>query len=333
MKKEKRNFYLTLFITLLGSALLVGIFFQQKEVELNTKMGLYGITFSKKYAEEIGLDWKKAYINILDELNVKDIRLPVYWDDIERQKGYYDFSDYDFIIKEGEKRGVNFVLNLGWRLPRWPECHAPKWVNKEMINEIQDDILLMLENTVNHFKDSKAISHWQIENEPFLSTFGICPPSDEEFLKKEINLVRLLDNRPIIITASGELSLWHKEARLGDILGISIYRVVWNNFIGYIRYPIPSWFYKLKASLVGVPKENRFIMELQAEPWVPQGKIIYLSEKDANYSFDLNQFKRNLNYAQRTKFIKAYLWGAEWWYYQYNHGDKSYWELAKTIFD
>ena len=36
---------------------------------------------------------------------------------LKKQKNVYDFSDYDYIIQEGEKRDVKFIINLGWRLP------------------------------------------------------------------------------------------------------------------------------------------------------------------------------------------------------------------------
>ena len=35
----------------------------------------YGVTFSNRYAEQMGLDWKKVYIETLDDLQVKNNRL------------------------------------------------------------------------------------------------------------------------------------------------------------------------------------------------------------------------------------------------------------------
>ena len=76
----------------------------------------FGVTFSTKFCEEIGLDWREVYLATLDDLEVREIRLPIYWDEIEKTSGVYDFSNYDYIIEEGEKRGVNFIVNIGWRL-------------------------------------------------------------------------------------------------------------------------------------------------------------------------------------------------------------------------
>jgi hypothetical protein len=50
--------------------------------------------------KEMGLDWKQAYIAMLDDLNVKQIRVPIYWDEIEPRYQEYNFSDYDFIFDD-----------------------------------------------------------------------------------------------------------------------------------------------------------------------------------------------------------------------------------------
>lgn len=300
--------------------------------DLQYKPGFFGVTFSTKFCSEIGLDWKETYLAILDDLKVKEIRLPIYWDQIEKTKGVYDFSDYDYIIQEGAKRNVNFIVNIGWRLPRWPECHAPEWAVKKSLASTQAQTLKMLEAVVDHYKDSEAISAWQLENEPFFDFFGVCPPSDEDFFKRELAVVKKTDSRPVVVSATGELSWWKREAKYGDIFGSTLYRVVWGPYTGYIRYPIPAWFYRLKAQLAGIKPENRLIIELQAEPWVPYGNIIYLSPEEIDKSFSLKQFKANLQYAINVNFERTYLWGVEWGYYQYKNGNKSYWEFARTIF-
>ena len=300
--------------------------------DLKHKSGFFGVTFSTKFCREIGIDWKEVYLAVIDDLKVKEIRLPIYWDEIEAQDGQFDFSDYDYIINEGAKRNVKFVANIGWRLPRWPECHAPEWTNQKSLANTQARAISMIKEVVNHYKDNPAITYWQLENEPFFDAFGVCPPSDENFFKNELDALKKADGRPVIISATGELSWWRKEAKLADVFGSTLYRVVWGASSGYIRYPIPAWFYRLKAYLAGVKPENRIIVELQAEPWVPSGSIIYLPEQEAAKSFNIQQFKANLQYAINVGFQKTYLWGVEWWYYQYKNGHPEYWVLARTIF-
>jgi len=301
--------------------------------DLVHKPDFFGVTFSKKFCAEIGLNWKEVYGAILDDLQVKEIRLPIYWDDIETADGVFDFSDYDYIINEGAKRNVKFIANIGWRLPRWPECHAPAWATQKSLATTQAKTIKMLEKVLSHYKNNPAIVAWQLENEPFFDAFGLCPNSDENFYQLELAAVKARDSRPVIVSASGELSWWRKEAKLADIFGTTVYRVVWGKWSGYTRYPIPAWFYRLKAYLAGVRSADRIVVELQTEPWVPHGNIIYLPVAEANKSFNLRQFRANLQFAIDVNFQRTYLWGVEWWYWQYKNGDKSYWELAKTIFN
>jgi len=301
-------------------------------IDLKHEPDFFGVTFSTKFTKEIGLDWQEVYLAILDDLKVKEIRLPIYWDEIEKEPGVFDFTKYDYIINEGEKRGVRFIVNVGWRLPRWPECHAPEWTNNKSVEMTRAKSLRMIITTIEHFKDRESIKAWQLENEPFFDAFGVCPKSDYSFFTKSLEAVRRLDNRPVIISATGELSMWRREAKLADIFGSTVYRVVWGPETGYIRYPIPAWFYGFKANLLQIPKDRRIIVELQAEPWSPEGSIIHLSEEEKNKSFNIEQFKANLQYAINIGFNKTYLWGVEWWYYQYKFGNPEYWRLARTIF-
>jgi len=47
---------------------------------------IWGATFSKLQAEELGLDWVQVYGTMIDELNFKIIRLPIYWPDVEKNQ-------------------------------------------------------------------------------------------------------------------------------------------------------------------------------------------------------------------------------------------------------
>ncbi len=297
------------------------------------KFDYWGVTYSPKFAEELELDWKETYLAILDDLKVKNIRIPIYWDLIETKQGSFDFAIYDYIFNQAAKRDVKIIANIGWRLPRWPECHAPTWAQKMTTDEIQPEILDMLEIVVNRYYDREEIVAWQVENEPLLDTFGLCPDGDEDFLKQEIALVKGMDkHRDIIVSASGELSTWSHEVKLADIFGTTMYRVVWNPWFRYFRYPIPAWFYKTKANVLGVSTENIIISELQAEPWVPNGTLANQTTIESNKSFNLEQFVANLEFAIKVDFQQTYLWGVEWWYQQFQTGHPEYWDMARTLF-
>jgi len=340
-KSQPRKIWRHLKIMLIISAaiILLGVYFFKfapnypLKQDLKHRPGFFGVTFSKKFCEEMGLDWHEVYAAIINDLKVKEIRLPIYWDEIEKERGEFDFSDYDYMINEGAKNGVKFIANIGWRLPRWPECHAPSWATKKSLAATEAATLNMLTAVVNHYKDNPAVTAWQVENEPFFNAFGLCPPGDEDFFTNEVNTIKRFDNRPVVVSATGELSFWRREVKLADIFGSTLYRVVWGPLTGYIRYPIPAWFYRFKAWLVGLKPEERIIIELQGEPWVPSGNIIYMPGKEINKSMNLKQFRANLQYAINVNFSKTYIWGVEWWYWQYKNGEPGYWELVRTLFN
>ncbi len=300
------------------------------KINLEAPANFWGITFSKRYTSSLQMSWRETYLAILDDLQVKRVRLPMYWTDIEATADNYDFTDYDWLMDQSLRRGVKIVPVLGRRQPRWPECHIPKWAKDLDETKQQEKILSLIEKTINRYKYYDNIESWQVENEALLNTFGECPPANPEFLVKEINLVRSLDNRPIIITGSGELSSWKKEGQLGDFFGTTVYRVVWNKYVGYLRYGLPPSYYQFKAKNAKLPLTKTIIAELQTEPWAP-GDIKALSRKNINKSFSPDQFKANLQFAINTEFTQTYLWGVEWWYYQKLNGHPEYWNIAKGL--
>jgi len=292
----------------------------------------FGVTFSTEFADSLGLDWQETYDAIVNDLQAKYIRIPVYWDEIEAVKGTYDFSRYDYMIKEGSQHGVKFVLAVGRRLPRWPECHSPAWLSQESTADAEAATLQTIQTIVERYRGEASVEYWQVENEPYLGTFGVCPPLDENFLKQEVALVRSLDSRPIIITGSGELSSWEREAQLGDIFGSTLYRVAYNPWFGYFSYPWPVLFYQLKAKLAGLTTDRLMIMELQAEPWVANGNMNALTPAEVNQTMSIAQFRANLQYAIDLNFSRTYAWGVEWWYFQKKYGNPQYWQIAQGLF-
>jgi len=293
---------------------------------------VWGVTFSAPYARELGLDWKKTFLATLDDLHVRTFRIGADWDVIEPQPDLFDFSEYDWMLDEAGLRGAHVILGVGRRLPRWPECHVPAWAKDlpepvarlRVLNEIKASVL--------HFKNHGAISYWQVENEPLLNAFGICPDASRAFLREEVALVRSLDNRPIILTESGELSTWLGLTGIADRIGISLYRVVWNRFFGYFYYPLTPGSYKKRADVIRALGPEVFVSELQTEAW-GGGPLTELSLAEQYRSMDVKRFKSNVEFARRAGFPEVYLWGVEWWYWLREiKGDPAMWDAAKSVF-
>jgi len=300
---------------------------QQKEI-------IFGVNFSQKHAQNLGLNWKETFSALLDDLGVKEIKLATYWDLIEKEREKYDFEDLDWQIQTAEEKDARLLLVIGMKTPRWPECHIPDWAKELNKEDQQREILNLLERIVLRYKDKNSITMWQVENEPFFS-FGECPWTDKEFLEKEVALVKTLDDKkPVLISDSGEGSLWIQAAKIGDIVGTTLYRKVWFKEIkSYFSYPFTPMFYWRKAEIINrLFKKEVICVELQAEPWCPQ--LIYdcpINEQEKTMILD--RFQESIDFAQKTGFKKFYLWGAEWWYWMKEKQNKpEIWLEAKKLF-
>jgi len=297
-----------------------------------------GLTYSPKYAISLGLDPKSTFTKILSDLNVKTIRLPVYWDEVEKFPGQLNFSSVDHYLNEASDKNVSVVLSLGYKQPRWPECFDPPWVKGLIRSERDLRILKLIQAEIEHFKNYKNIVAWQVENEPFL-TFGSCDPPNQataQRLKKEVDIVRIADSRPILITDSGELGFWLQAVKTSDIFGTTIYKQVWTPILGMFSYPLPPVFYTLKNSLVRfiTHKESQTIIsELQMEPWIRDEELPSASDLNTQIKdFPASKISENLEYAKETNFNEIYLWGVEWWYFMDKAGHPEYLEKTKNIF-
>src|SRR5688572_17443133 len=121
----------------------------------------FGATFSKPYAMELGLDWRETYVAVLDDLGVRRLRIPAYWNEIEPAEGDYHFDDLDWQINEAAKRGAAVILAVGLRAPRWPECYAPTWADGLDQDTLDLKVLAMIETVVRRYAAEPAIVAWQ----------------------------------------------------------------------------------------------------------------------------------------------------------------------------
>ncbi len=333
MKKTERLKILVL-LALLILVILMVLNNHLTERENSLKPTQFGVSFSPTYASNLGLDPKEVYQAILTDLNIKNLRLNAYWSEIETAPNQFDFSSVEYYLNQARQHQAKVILAVGYKLPRWPECFAPYWINYQDINVLRKKQLIMLEKVIAHFENNETIVAWQVENEPLLQ-FGICPPPDADFLKKEIALVRSLTKKPIIITDSGELSTWILPMQLSDIFGTTLYRLVSVPLLGSMEYPLQPWSYSLRSSLVrkilASHNQKTIITELQAEPWTNKFLTEVPLEQQVQ-AFTPQQLQNHINYARRVGFEEIYLWGVEWWYYMKVHGYPQYWlEVKKSI--
>ncbi|MDD4988917.1 MAG: beta-galactosidase [Candidatus Pacebacteria bacterium] len=296
----------------------------------------YGVSFSKLHSEELGLPWKKVYLALLGDLQVKNFRLSAYWQDVEPKDGVFDFTVADYQMEKAKENNAKVILGVGRRLPGWPECHAPEWEWPLSKDASETKQLQYIEKVVDRYKNYGNITYWQVENEAYFTVFAKdwCRPFDEAFFQKEIALVKKLDPvHPILVTDSGELGGWWGAWKSGDVFGSSLYLYAWNKIIGPLRYPITPAFYRVRQNVSSVLLGNKkaILSELGLEPW------LLTPIKDAPIAtqlsrMDINKFNSMVSFAKDTGFGEQYLWGAEWWYYMKQNGHPEFWDAAKGIF-
>ncbi len=318
-------------ITLAVIIILISLWYwPQEKIKPN-----YGVTFSAKYARELKLDPKETLEATFKDLGVKKVRLVAYWDEIQNKDGHLNYSDLDWQIAMAKKYNAEVILAVGKRVPRWPECHIPEWA-LQLDKDKQDEALLkFVGETVVRYKDSDTVKVWQVENEPFLTMYAkqYCGEFDENFLDKEIALVKDLDfNTPILITDSGELSLWNAAYSKGDQFGSTFYVYIANNIFDDMRSIMSHNVYRFKMSLMRLfhGEKPTYLIEISIEPWLTK-PIINTSFKEQLSKMNVNRAKTVLNIAAQTGFTEQYLWGPEWWYYLKVNGHPELWDYLKEV--
>jgi hypothetical protein len=295
----------------------------------------YGVTFDQEYAQFLGLDPRMVFTEMLTDLNIKYVRLAVQWDEVEKEPGQLSFGDIDWYLDQAKEHDVHVTLAIGQKTPRWPECHPPAWAVATTTAAYEAGFNTYIKSTVERYRDREVLEFWQVENEPFVP-FGECPKFNTKLIPATIKMVRDLDPyHPVIVTDSGELTTWRQAAHLGTYFGTTLYRLVWNKYLGYVNYDIifPPAFYRFKAWINGIAPEQAMISELQAEPWIPNGSILTTSVTEQFKTMSPELLTKNVEFAGRVGFSRVSLWGVEWWYWLKDKaGDPRMVEMAKGLF-
>ena len=182
-----RRFLIFLYIflqVLVGPHLL-----NAKEKEKNTPFGVLAFLswnhdwnnfkYSKKDLEE--------GVKLLKELGVSFVRIDFYWQDIEPQKGKFDFGKYDYITKLLCENNIKILAILDY-CADW----AGKFWNGPPEN--LDNFVNFAKKVVKRYKNK--IKYWEIWNEPDSSIYW--QPQDEmktylRLLKKTYKAIKEID--------------------------------------------------------------------------------------------------------------------------------------------
>lgn len=317
IKRVAKTALLLAVIVVLGYAVIAADAVREYNRKHAQEQPKIGVSFSVKYARELGLDWKETYGALLDDMKVRHFRLMSYWDEIEQRPDQYTWDDLDYQFREAEKRGAKVSLAIGFRQPRWPECHMPGWAGSMSKPQRWEELYQFMGDVVDRYKGSPALTSYQLENEALNTAFGICDDHDRARLVHEYKLVKEHDpSRPIAISVANEFGIPFGQPR-GDIVGFSIYHRVYQRIGGfYFDYPLPAAWHGSRGAVVEkYLKRPVMIHELQTEPWGPEATV-RLSLEEQNKSMDAKRVKKHVDYALQTGIKEVYLWGGEWWYWR-----------------
>lgn len=318
---------------------------------------ILGVTFSCRQAQWLELDCRETLAALLDEVGVRHLRFSVYWDEVEPERGRFDFSAVEWMLEEARQRGASVVLTIGMKGVRRPEFYFPDWLRQEAeipayespatVPLVAERTLVLVEETVRRFASDDVIEAWQVENEPFVRR---ADPDHlwwitRDLLEREIAVVRNTDprGRPIIFTDDSSNIYdvgWRDNLSLPiDVMGtnysfekplrpLNLLTLYINPYIAGGLAPVMGW----QANSLHDLGIEYWVTEFQAEPWA-EGVSIKDIEPSHRAFFSPDTMKKNINWAARGGADRIYLWGVEWWYYwKVKRGDDRFWEAGKEIF-
>lgn len=314
----------------------------------------WGTTFSQLQCHYLGLDYRQVFQRICS-LGLSRIRLCSYWHELEPIKQGYDFTELDWLLDETHKRGIDVILTVGMKAPRWPEFHFPDWLQAQYDTQntrqsidanpaIAEYTLKLIERLITHTRDASSVTYWQVENEPLLrleiSAGRFLSP---DFLQQEVDLVRSLarPHQKVLLTTAIHLPepladeddrAFQTSLALADAIGINVYTKVPDGSDSYLE-PIPGYWQKLTTWRQKLANHNKeaWIAELQAEPWEPNQLVPI---KQVEYpSSSPEQVVSLAGTLTDIGYPKLMLWGCEYWYWHQQQGRNHWWQAIQQLLE
>jgi hypothetical protein len=293
-----------------------------------------GASLSIKACRQFGLDPAEVLRAAMEDLGMKRFRLMSYWDELEPNRGSYDFSSLDTqldLIAQDPSAEVS--LCLGLRQPRWPECHPPEWAKQLTSEELSQQVRAFNQTVIERYEPyfDTTITSLQLENEAYNTGIGECLDVSKKRIRAELKDIK--DSAlsiPVIQTTSNSWTLPLHKPR-PDIVGFSIYLYQFQNG-KKSRWHLPASLYRLRAFIARrLLRMDVFCHELQAEPWGPRSTEV-LSPDEQLALMDARRIQDHVAFARRAGFHVIDLWGLEWWYWlKQTHARDQEWQTVKKL--
>ncbi|GEM_PF-6833813 len=264
-----------------------------------------------------GLDEKKTLKELLS-LPFEHVRIPIPFNEVNPQKGVWDFSLRDQIIEQALKHHKTIHLQLGIKTIGYPEFNIPQWfcdvfpVLLKPKTYVQPDIFLQgyieeyLNRCAQHFLPMKEIASIHIENEAFSKRLPVSNfrSLSADLTKQEVNVVKSHDphHRPIVqnFPIDTPEAAWHAYNQ-SDIVGLNIYNQYFEHeFFKTMYWPAINTILGTLKML----KKRTWVTEFQIAPWID-------SHKNPAYPFSEEKVFEGLQKLKTWNPEIIFLWDVE----------------------
>ena len=290
----------------------------------------WGVSWSSKQAEALGLNSEQALATLLDQIPFKRIQLHSYWDLGEPKPQQYDISRLENHFRLAQSHNLAISLQLGLHQSRQPYCHQPAHTKTSSSAQLKASLKAYLRVVVDHFDEEVNLIQYQLEPEIAQARSRACPHQLSSADLAEIYAyLKTLTKKDIALSRThNRLSLLAQKPS-PDALGLKLHPhpttnpTLWERHV--TQRTVSATYYNFLAGSLKIkhPQSHIFIRQLQTEP----EDLKAPSDQSA-----LEKLEKQLSYARQSKLRTIDVLGAEWWFWQKeNHSDALWLKVTEVI--
>lgn len=152
----------------------------------------------------------QAELNLLYAGGFRVVRMDLFWHEVEKQKGVYDFSSYDVLVRDMTERGIRILFILDYGNPLYDEGMAP------YTDEGRAAFARFAATAAKRYAGKGIL--WEIWNEPNIF-FWRPKPNVEDYAKLAlvtIDALRKADANAFIVAPASSGFPWDFLETLGE---------------------------------------------------------------------------------------------------------------------